>query len=171
MTVPTLLTAKPEEVGFSSDRLARLSGVLRAKADSGHIPGGVAVVVRNGRIAYQEAFGVRDPVARGPMPTAALVRIYSMPQPIVSVATMMLWEEGRFLLDDPVSRHIPEFAGQTVLVERDGTTDRVPVEREATVQDLLRHTSGLTYEFRGEGPVHKAYMDAKIYRRGQTNAD
>ncbi len=167
----TLPTAKPEEVGLSTERLARLSDVLRAKAEQGHIPGAVAIVTRNGRIAYREAFGLRDPVARDPMPQDAIFRIYSMTKAIVSVATMMLWEEGRFLLNDPVAKHIPAFAGQKVLLQRDGTTDHVPVEREATVQDLLRHTSGLTYEFRGEGPVHKAYMDAKIYRRSQTNAD
>lgn len=167
----TLPTAKPEEVGLSTERLARLSDVLRAKVEQGHIPGAVAIVTRNGRIAYQEAFGVRDPVARDPMPQDAIFRIYSMTKAIVSVATMMLWEEGRFLLNDPVAKHIPAFAGQKVLLQRDGTTDHVPFEREATVQDLLRHTSGLTYEFRGEGPVHKAYMDAKIYRRSQTNAD
>jgi CubicO group peptidase (beta-lactamase class C family) len=95
-----------------------------------------------------------------------------MTKPIVSVALMMLWEEGRFLLGDPVSRCIPEFAAQRVLVPRDGGgVERVPAARESTVQDMLRHTSGLTYEFRGTGPVQKAYMDAKVYRRSQTNAE
>ncbi len=167
----TLPTAKPEEVGLSTERLARLSGVLRAKVEQGHIPGAVAIVMRNGRIAYQEAFGLRDPASREPMPKDAIFRIYSMTKAIVSVATMMLWEEGQFLLNDPVAKYIPAFAKQTVLLQRDGTTDHVPAEREATVQDLLRHTSGLTYEFRGDGPVHKAYIDAKIYRRRQTNSD
>ena len=168
---PMLPTARPEEVGLSTERLARLSGVLREKVAQGHIPGAVAIVTRRGRIAYNEAFGVRDPAARDPMPRDAIFRIYSMTKAIVSVATMMLWEEGRFLLNDPVAKYIPEFAGQKVLVQRDGTTDHAPVERDSTVQDLLRHTSGLTYEFRGEGPAQKAYMDAKVYRRNQTNAD
>jgi CubicO group peptidase (beta-lactamase class C family) len=114
---------------------------------------------------------VRDPNARDPMPKDAIFRIYSMTKALVSVATMTLWEEGRLLLDEPVSKYIPAFAGQKVLVQRDGTTDHVAVGRESTIQDLLRHTSGLTYEFRGTGPVHKAYMDAKVYRRSQTNAD
>ena len=166
-----LPTARPEEVGLSTERLARLSGVLREKVAQGHIPGAVAIVTRRGRIAYNEAFGVRDPAARDPMPRDAIFRIYSMTKAIVSVATMMLWEEGRFLLNDPVAKYIPEFAGQKVLVQRDGTTDHAPVERDSTVQDLLRHTSGLTYEFRGEGPAQQAYMDAKVYRRNQTNAD
>ena len=168
---PMLPTARPEEVGLSTERLARLSGVLREKVAQGHIPGAVAIVTRRGRIAYNEAFGVRDPAARDPMPRDAIFRIYSMTKAIVSVATMMLWEEGRFLLNDPVARYIPEFAGQKVLAQRDGATDHAPVERDSTVQDLLRHTSGLTYEFRGEGPAQKAYMDAKVYRRNQTNAD
>jgi len=171
MSTPALPTAKPEEVGLSSSRLDTLSGVLRAQVERGHIPGAVAIVSRNGRIAYHESFGVRDPNGRDPMPKDAIFRIYSMSKAVVSVATMMLWEEGKLLLNEPVSKYISAFAGQKVLVQRNGTTDHVAVEREATVQDLLRHTSGLTYEFRGAGPVHKAYMDAKVYRRSQTNAD
>ncbi len=171
MSTPALPTAQPEEVGLSSPRLGKLSEVLRARIERGHIPGAVAIVSRNGRIAYHESFGVRDPNGRDPMPKDAIFRIYSMTKAIVSVATMMLWEEGRLLLDEPVSKYIPAFAGQKVLVQRDGTTDHVAVGRDATIQDLLRHTSGLTYEFRGTGPVHKAYMDAKIFRRSQTNAD
>jgi len=171
MSTPSLPTAKPEEVGLSSSRLGKLSEVLRAQVERGHIPGAVAIVSRNGKLAYHESFGVRDPNGREPMPKDAIFRIYSMSKAIVSVATMMLWEEGKFLLNEPVSKYIPTFAGQTVLVQRDGTTDHVAVDREATIQDLLRHTSGLTYEFRGTGPVHKAYMDAKVYRRSQTNAD
>lgn len=171
MSTPALPTAKPEEVGLSSSRLDTLSGVLRTQVERGHIPGAVAIVSRNGRIAYHESFGVRDPNARDPMPKDAIFRIYSMSKAIVSVATMMLWEEGKFLLNEPASKYISAFAGQKVLVQRNGTTDHVAVERESTIQDLLRHTSGLTYEFRGAGPVHKAYMDAKVYRRSQTNAD
>jgi CubicO group peptidase (beta-lactamase class C family) len=171
MTTPNLPTARPEEVGLSSSRLGKLSEVLRAQVERGHIPGAVAIVSRNGKLAYHESFGVRDPNGREPMPKDAIFRVYSMSKAIVSVATMMLWEEGRLLLNDPVAKFIPEFTGQKVLVRRDGTTDHVPVERDSTVQDLLRHTSGLTYEFRGEGPVQKAYMDAKVYRRSQTNAD
>jgi CubicO group peptidase (beta-lactamase class C family) len=171
MSTPTPPTAKPEEVGLSPFRLGKLSEVLRAQVERGHIPGAVAIVSRNGKLAYHESFGVRDPNGREPMPKEAIFRIYSMTKAIVSVATMMLWEEGKLLLNEPVSKYIPAFAGQKVLVQRNGTTDHVALERESTIQDLLRHTSGLTYEFRGAGPVHKAYMEAKIYRRGQTNAD
>jgi CubicO group peptidase (beta-lactamase class C family) len=94
-----------------------------------------------------------------------------MTKPITSVAAMMLLEEGRFLLSDPIAKYLPEFADIRVAVEHGGQIERVPPERAITVQDLLRHTSGLTYEFRGAGPVHKMYMSAKVYRRTQSNAD
>ena len=171
MNTHSLPVANPGEVGLCPDRLARLTSVLNERVAAGQIPGAVVAIVRNDRLAYLEAFGKRDPAAADAMQTDSLFRIYSMTKPIVSVAIMMLWEEGRLLLNDPVSKFIPAFAGQKVLVERDGQVELVPAEREATVQDLLRHTSGLSYEFRGTGPVQKAYMDAKIYRRNQTNED
>ncbi len=171
MTTSMLPTAKPEHVGLSAARLDRLSDALRRQIDRAHIPGAVALIARNDRVAYFESFGARDPIAGDAMPKDALFRIYSMTKPIVSVAAMMLWEEGRFLLNQPVGAYLPEFAAMDVAMIRDGTITREPARNPMTIQDLLRHTSGLTYEFRGSGPVHKAYMDAKIYRRGQTNAD
>ena len=171
MSTQSLPTAKPADVGLSVDRLARLSAVLNERAAAGQIPGAVIAIVRNDRLAYFEAFGKRDPEAADPMHTDSLFRIYSMTKPIVSVAAMMLWEEGRLLLNDPVAKFIPEFAGQHVAVERGGRVELVPAERDATVQDLLRHTSGLTYEHRGTGPVQKSYMDAKTYRRNQNNTE
>jgi CubicO group peptidase (beta-lactamase class C family) len=111
------------------------------------------------------------------MTADAIFRIYSMTKPIVSVATMMLLEEGRLLLGEPISKYLPEFAKPSVAVEtHDAASGRVsvelvPAEREITLQDLLRHTSGLTYEFRGSGAVHKRYTEAKVFRRDQTNAD
>ncbi len=167
MSTHPLPTARPEEVGLSAGGLARLRTALNSRIDQGHIPGAVAVIARQGRVAFHEAFGARDPLAADPMRADAIFRIYSMTKPIVSVAVMMLWEEGRFLLSDPVSRFIPAFAGSKVL----SGTAKTAAEREITIQDLLRHTSGLTYEFLGEGPVQRAYMNAKIYRRNQTNAD
>jgi CubicO group peptidase (beta-lactamase class C family) len=94
-----------------------------------------------------------------------------MTKPITSVAAMILWEEGRFLLSDPIANYLPDFSDLTVAVERGGEIERVPAERAITIQDLLRHTSGLTYEFRGGGPVHKMYMSAKVHSRAQSNAD
>lgn len=118
-----------------------------------------------------KAFGSRDPVSQAPMQTDALFRIYSMTKPIVSVAVMMLWEEGRLLLSDPISKYIPAFAETKAGVIRAEAVSTVPISRPITVQDLLRHTSGLTYEFRGTGPIHKAYGEAKVARLRQTNED
>ncbi len=171
MSTLSLPTAKPGDVGLCPDRLARLSAVLNERVAAGQIPGAVVAIVRRDKLAYLEAFGRRDPASADAMQADSLFRIYSMTKPIVSVAIMMLWEEGRLLLNDPVAKFIPAFAGQQVAVERAGRVELVPAEREATVQDLLRHTSGLTYEFRGTGPVQKAYMDAKVNRLNQTNED
>ncbi len=159
-----LPAASPEDVGLSAAALARLSTALKDRVAAGHVPGAVALVARHGKIAYHEAFGAIAP-GGPPMTTDAIFRIYSMSKPIVSVAVMMLWEEGKLLLSDPIAKYIPAFATTTV------DTDKTPVVRGITVQDLLRHTSGLTYEFRGNGPVHKAYIDARVARLKQTNAD
>ncbi|MBW4090788.1 MAG: beta-lactamase family protein [Proteobacteria bacterium] len=154
----------PEEAGLSPAGLDRLGAALQARIDAGHIPGAVALIGRGGRIGYLRAFGRRDPAAPDPMTEDAIFRIYSMTKPIVSVAAMMLWEEGRFLLSDPVANYIPAFAEVKLA---GGQAPR----RAITIQDLLRHTSGLTYEFRGAGPVHQAYAAAGIARRDQTSAE
>jgi CubicO group peptidase (beta-lactamase class C family) len=166
-----LSTAAPAQVGLSAERLERLSNVLQAEVERGRVPGAVALISRNGRVAYFECFGRRDPAAGAPMAKDSIFRIYSMTKPVVSVAAMMLWEEGRFLLDDPIGKYLPELRDVKVATLRDGELEQVPAARKITIQDLLRHTSGLTYEFRGNGPVHKQYMEAKIYRRSQTNAE
>ena len=166
--MPLLPPARPEEVGLSSARLARLGALLRERIAAGHLPGAVGLVARDGRIAWHEAFGRRDPATDDPMRTDAIFRIYSMTKPLVSVAVMMLVEEGRLLLPDPIGKYLPELASLSVARE-DGSPG--PMAAPITIQDLLRHTSGLTYEFRGNGPVHRAYMDARVYRRDQTNAD
>jgi CubicO group peptidase (beta-lactamase class C family) len=163
-----LPVAAPEEVGLSSARLAALGRVLEERIAAGHIPGAVCLVARHGRVAWHQAFGRRDPAADDPMRTDSIFRIYSMTKPLVSVGVMMLVEEGRLLLDDPIGRHIPAL-GAVQVAKPDGATE--PPARAITVQDLLRHTSGLTYEFRGNGPVHKAYAEAKVARLRQTNAD
>ncbi len=168
MSMHDLPTARPGEVGLSEDSLERLRGALNSRVAEGHIPGAVAVVARNGRIAFHEAFGTRDPASSDPMRTDAIFRIYSMTKPMISVAAMMLWEEGGFLLGDPIARFIPAFAEPKVMTARG---QLVAAEHPITIQDLLRHTSGLTYEFRGNGPVQRAYNDARIFRRNQTNAD
>ena len=171
MTTEPLQTAKPEEVGLSAAALDRLSTAIKDRVASGHVPGAVALVARHGKIAYFESFGSRDPASGAPMTSDSIFRIYSMTKAIVSVAVMMLWEEGRLLLGDPISKYIPEFATTKVGVITGGVLDTVAADRPISVQDLLRHTSGLTYEFRGNTLVHKAYGEGRIARLRQTNAE
>jgi CubicO group peptidase (beta-lactamase class C family) len=170
MSALPLSQAVPEAVGLATAGLTRLGRVLRGEIERGRVPGAVALIARRGEIAYFESFGQRDPANGTPMARDSIFRIYSMTKPIVSVAAMMLWEEGRFLLSDPIGKFLPEL-GSVSVAAGPGAAERVPAERPITIQDLLRHTSGLTYEFRGNGPVHKMYMAARIYSRDQSNAD
>jgi CubicO group peptidase (beta-lactamase class C family) len=163
--------AAPQDIGLSAPRLERLGAVMRGEIERGRLPGAVALIARRGRIGLFESFGRRDPAAGAPMTKEAIFRIYSMTKPITSVAAMMLWEEGRFLLSDPIGKYLPDLANLDVAVERGGEIERVPAVRPITIQDLLRHTSGLTYEFRGPGAVQRMYMSAKVYSRAQSNAD
>jgi CubicO group peptidase (beta-lactamase class C family) len=169
--MPPLPLAAPEDIGLSSARLARLGTVIAGEIERGRVPGAVALVARRGRVGYFESFGQRDAAAGAPIAKDAIFRIYSMTKPITSVAAMMLWEDGRFLLSDPIAKYLPDLAALDVAVERDGVLERVPALRAVTIQDLLRHTSGLTYEFRGSGPVHRMYRSAKVDSRAQTNAE
>ena len=163
--------AAPEEIGLSTARLARLGEVMAGEIERGRVPGAVALIARRGRLGYFESFGRRDAAGGEPMTKDTIFRIYSMTKPITSVAAMMLWEEGRFLLSDPIAKYLPDLARLDVAVDRDGELERVPAVRAVTIQDLLRHTSGLTYEFRGSGPVHRMYRSAKVDSRAQSNAD
>jgi CubicO group peptidase (beta-lactamase class C family) len=171
MTLSPLPHATPEDVGLSTAGLVRLGAVMRGEVERGRVPGTVALVARRGRLAYFESCGLRDPGSGAPMATDSIFRIYSMTKPIVSVAAMMLWEEGRFLLSDPIGKYLPELKDRKVAVARGAEIELVDAERPITIQDLLRHTSGLTYEFRGNGPVHKMYTAERIYSRNQSNAD
>ena len=170
MTAP-LPPARPEDVGLSAPALARLARVLEERVAAGHIPGAVALVARHGKVALHQAFGRRDPANGAPMALDAIFRIYSMTKPIVSVAAMMLWEKGRFLLSDPIAKFLPDFAAPRVAVFSGDSMGWTDADRPITVQDLLRHTSGLTYEFRGDTPLHKAYAEARVARLRQTNAE
>jgi len=146
-----LPTAKPEQVGLSSERLGRVAEVLRADVGRGRIPGAVVLVARKGRVVYLQPVGFRDKASGAPMTPDAIFRIASMTKPIVTVAALSLYEEGRLLLSDPVSKYIPAFKDQKVGLER------AAVEREMTIQDLMRHTSGLTYGNRGTTEIYKMY--------------
>jgi CubicO group peptidase (beta-lactamase class C family) len=141
--------------------------VLRREVASGRLPGAVAMITRRGQIGLFEAVGQQDPGTGTPMKTDSIFRIYSMTKPVVSVAVMMLVERGLLLLSDPVSRWLPEYANQHVAT----ANGLEPVRNPATVQDLLRHTAGLTYEFLGDSPVQRQYGEVKIASRERTNAE
>ena len=173
-----LPTAKPEEVGLSSQKLARVTEVINGEIAKGRYPGAVALVARRGKVAYFEAFGQRDAQAKAPMTKDAIFRLYSMTKPFTSVSAMMLVEDGRILLSDPVSKHIPKLAGLQVSVPRfDPETGKatyalVPAEREMTVQDLLRHTSGLVYAgFTKHANVKELYTKEKVDWNNVTPAE
>lgn len=166
-----LPVAAPGEVGLCPDRLQRLLDVLQADVDRARLPGAVALVARRGKVALFESLGQLDPAAGTPMQRDAIFRIYSMTKPVVSVAVMMLMEQGKLLLSDPVASHLPEFAKQKVAVERDGQVVLEDVARPATVQDLLRHTAGLTYEFLGTAAVQRQYAELQMGSRDRSNAE
>ncbi|MGH7094513.1 MAG: serine hydrolase domain-containing protein, partial [Stellaceae bacterium] len=156
---------RPEEIGLSSERLGRITATLREDVERRLIPGAVMMVARGGRVGYAESIGFRDREAGAPMALDAIFRIASMTKPMVSVAAMMLAEEGKLDLVAPVAAYIPEFAGLTVGAERR------KAQRVMSVQDLLRHTSGLTYAAFGDSPVQMMWRDAKLQDDSQTNAE
>lgn len=161
----------PAEVGLCPDRLRRMLSVLQADIDRGRLPGAVALVARHGKVALFESLGRQDPAAGSPMTRDAIFRIYSMTKPVVSVAVMMLMEQGKLLLSDPVARYLPEYANQKVALERDGKLELEDVIQPATVQDLLRHTAGLTYEFLGSAEVQRQYAKLQMGSRERSNAE
>jgi CubicO group peptidase (beta-lactamase class C family) len=153
-------TVRPEAAGMSTERLQRLSRVLQEYVDARRLPGAVVLVSRNGKIVLHEAFGYRDVEADAPMRKDTIFRIASQTKAIVSVATLMLQEEGKLLLSDPVGKYLPEFMETTVAVARDdGGYDVVAAARPITIRDLLTHTSGFGY---GEGIASDAWADAGI---------
>src|SRR5882672_8536463 len=161
--------ASPEEVGISSERLGRLDAAMRKAVDSGELPGAVVQIARDGQLVYAKSFGWQDREKKIPMRNDSIFRLYSMTKPIVSVAAMMLVEEGKLGLQEPVSKYIPEFKEMKVGVESTDADGKpalklVDAKRQITVQDLLRHTSGLTYGVLGtETAVKKRYKDAAIF--------
>jgi len=157
--------------GFSSAGLARMEQVFAADVQRGRIPGVVMMVQQDGKLVYSKALGTQDPGSGAPMREDSIFRIYSMTKPIVSIGTMMLVEEGRITLSDPVSKHIPELKGLKVGVEKDGKLELVAAQREPTIQDLLRHTSGFTYGVFGRGMVKDLYTKNGVDGADHTNAE
>jgi CubicO group peptidase (beta-lactamase class C family) len=143
-----LPTAAPADVGMG--RLERISRMFKADTEAKRIPGAVVMIARNGRVVFHEAFGVRDPATGAPMEKDSIFRMYSMTKPVTGVAVLMLLEEGRIRLTDPISKYLPALKNPKVAVETVDAQGRrvastVPANREITIQDLLRHTSGITY--------------------------
>jgi len=165
---PAVERVRPEDVGLSSERLGRLGEFVLGEMEKRRIAGAVTLVARRGKIAYLEAAGKADVEEGRALETDALFRIASMTKPIVSLAVMMLHEEGRFLLDDPVSRFIPELGKLRVaaVAEKDGAPgeplETAPSSREITIHDLLTHRSGFTYGFINQGPVGELYRRAGL---------
>jgi CubicO group peptidase (beta-lactamase class C family) len=168
---PPLPQAKPESLGLSSIRLQRMSDAFKRDIDKGTTPGVTMMVARRGQIGWFDALGRQNPAGTAPMAHNTMFRIFSMTKPIVSVGIMMLLEDGHFLLNDPVAKYLPEFSNQKVGVDNNGKLDLVPLARPITIQDLLRHTSGIAYEHTGNGLVHRMYQQSKVRSRKISNAE
>ena len=160
--------ARPEAVGMSSQRLARLAPALRGYVERGEVAGVVTVIARNGRVVAIDSAGFADLDARTPIRSNTIFRIASMTKPVTSVAVMMLVEDGKLLLSEPVSKYIPAFRTMRVATVTPGDSGRpaaasyAPARRQITVRDLLTHRAGLTYSFIDAGPVGDAYRKAGI---------
>ena len=166
-----LPSATPESVGMSGPRLAGISDAFKKEIDQGKLPGAVFLVARKGKLVYSDAIGFQDKEVGKPMAKDSIFRIYSMTKPIVSVAAMMLVEEGKIQLTDPVSKFLPAMKGVSVSAARADsefakvTYTQVPADREMTVQDLLRHTAGLAYgEITQNAPVKEALGKAGLFK-------
>jgi len=160
-----LKSAQPESVGMSSERLKRIDANLNEWMSSGKLNGAVALIIRNGKIVYHKAFGYDDLGKTNPMKPDMIFRIASQSKAITSTAVLMLYEEGKFLLDDAISKYIPEFSKPVVLDkfnEADSTYTTVPAKREITIRDLLTHTSGIGYAQIGSKESNAIYSKAEI---------
>src|SRR5260370_12384632 len=152
--------------------------MLRTNIAAGEIPGAELLIARHGKIAYFESLGLLDPQAKTEMRKDAIFRIYSMSKPITSVAAMMLFEEAKLTLNEPVGKYIPALAKLQVATDNKPDPENdphklvlVPTDHPISIQDLMRHTSGLTYGFFGDTPVKKLYAEAKLRDGSQTNAE
>jgi CubicO group peptidase (beta-lactamase class C family) len=168
-------TVSPASASLSRERLACVGDFIRNEIATGNIPGAIILIKQHGQTVYFETFGVRDVESMRPMTADTIFRLYSMSKPITSVAAMMLVEDGKLSLQDPVSKYIPAFAGTKVGVEKTDESGKSalvlePLNRPITIEDLLRHTSGLTYGFYGENAVRKIYAESDIYDGDFDNA-
>ncbi len=160
---------EPASVGFCAERLGRLTDVLNDEIGREKLPGAVVTIARRGKMVCFASLGQRDPASGEPMSRDAIFRIYSMTKPVVSVAVMMLVEQGKLLLNQPIAAYLPELGGVTVT--RPQYTGAVLATQAITLHDLLRHTAGLTYQFMGTSPIHRQYAAAGLFERGLSNAE
>jgi CubicO group peptidase (beta-lactamase class C family) len=160
----------PVSAGLNAQALARLNAAITRLIATRRIPGAVLMIERHGVPGCFESLGRLGPSGDAAMRKDSIFRIYSMTKPVVSVAVMMLAEQGRVLLRDPVVKYLPAFAGVQLGVERDGGMELVAPRRAMTVHDLLRHTAGLTYEFLEPSAVRRRYVDANLFARDRSNA-
>jgi CubicO group peptidase (beta-lactamase class C family) len=165
----TLPVIGPEEVGLTAAGLDRLSAVMQREVDTRHVPGVSMLIARGGKAGYRRDFGALRP-GGPPLPGNAIFRIYSMTKPIVTVALLMLIEEGKLFLADPITKFIPELTNLKVGVESDGKLELVAAKRAITIHDLLRHTSGLTYAFTGNSAVQRRYGEANLFTGDPANS-
>jgi CubicO group peptidase (beta-lactamase class C family) len=165
VTCGQLVPAKPETVGFSTDRLKRIDAMVNDLISKQGIPGAVVLIVRNGNVVYHQAYGYSDVEVKKVMQKDNIFRIASQTKAITSLAVMMLWEEGKFLLDDPVSKYIPEFKNPRVLKTfnpADSTYTTEPAHKEITIRHLLTHTSGIDYAAIGSKEFKAIYAKAGV---------
>jgi CubicO group peptidase (beta-lactamase class C family) len=158
----------PEEIGFSSDRLKRINGVMQRYVDEKKLAGIVSLVARHNRVTYLENFGWQDIAAYKPMANNTIFRIYSMTKPVTTVALMMLFEQGLVRLEDLVARYIPEFKKLKVLNKKGKLVD---LKREITVYDLLTHQAGISYGEYEEGSFADAFGEEELYRADITSKE
>ena len=150
--------ARPADVGLSAERLARLDAAMQAEVDAGRKAGIVALIARRGRVAHLKAFGMAERESNAAMRTDSLFRLYSMTKPVTSVALLMLYEEGKFQLSDPLDKYIPAFKDVQVLAGMDGERMRLEApRRKPTIHDVFRHTAGFSYGFNPQDPIDRAY--------------
>jgi len=166
----------PPGAHFNPQKLERVGDYLRDQITQGKIPGAILLIEQHGKPVYRELLGLRDVVAKAPMSDDTIFRLFSMTKPITSVAAMMLIDEGKLKLDDPVAKFIPSFDKAKVGVERkaengEKVLELVPVSRPMTIRDLMTHTSGITYGFYGDNMVRLAYRNARIYDGDFNNAE
>lgn len=161
-----LRTARPGTVGLSAERLNRLDPVMQAYVNEGKLAGVSLTIMRKGKIAHTRHYGMADKERAAPMADDTIFRIHSMTKPITSVALMMLYEEGKFQLTDPISMYIPELKDLKVFdgLNYDGTMKVMDAHREPTIQDLLTHTAGFSYG-RSSDPISKLYQERKYRDR------